>query len=75
MAEEDKPTADFKFYPMWWLLSGYRLGGINIEIAEVLEERKVEYMEERGYLMDGSGYDAGGDRTSRQIDEEKESGK
>ena len=66
--------SDFRFWPMRWLLSGYRLGGIDFETAEVLEECKVEYMEARGYLIEGSVYDAGCARTSRPI-EVKESGK
>ena len=67
MADDDKAAADFRFWPLRWLLSGYRLGGIDSETVEMMEKTKVEYMEERGYSMEGGGYDANCTRTSRPI--------
>ena len=75
MEEGEEPNDKFEFFPLGWFLGGYRLQGITKTLAQLLEDRKVEYLEERGYSMNGNdGYDDGCTRTSQNMIEDRENG-
>ena len=76
MIEGQTPDETFEFYPLEWLINGYKLDDINAVFAEKLEKRKVKYMEDRGYVADATdGYDASLERTSRLVVVDGTSGK
>ncbi len=72
--EDHDPEVDVEFYPLRWLLSGYRLPGITREYVELLENRKVQYMKLHGYKIDENDELYAG-RTSRLEVEDEHSGK
>jgi hypothetical protein len=76
MEDDEKASVKFEFFPLEWLISGYRLEGITEDLVTLLEDRKVEYLWDRGYGLDGiDGHDAGRHRTARRINDEMENGK
>ena len=42
------------FFSLEWVACGYRIAGLSEEVEELLESCKEEYMEDRGYVLDGS---------------------
>ena len=75
MKEDEEPNDKFQFPPLGRFLGGYHLQGITKTLAQLLEDCKVEHLEDRGYSMNGNdGYDAGCTRTSRKIIEDAGSG-
>ena len=65
MEKDGEPTDEFQFFPLHWIGGGYNLKHLSEENMDFLEGHKIEYMQDRGYVLDGNnGYDAGVDRTS-----------
>jgi hypothetical protein len=76
MQKDDVAGKNFRFFPLDWIGTVYHITGLNKDQVEHMESRKEEYMEERGYVQDGSaGCDAGYGRTSRLMVGEVRDGK
>ena len=68
MEEGDSPSDKFEFYPLWWFLGGYCLQGLGKTMVQLLEDRKLDYLDERGYSKDGNnGYAICSTPTSRKM--------
>jgi hypothetical protein len=64
--EGENLTDHYGFYPLHWLVNGYKLTGLDEETMECLETRKRDHMRDRGYMVDTiGGYNVSIQRTCR----------